>query len=852
MSTLTQTLRRAAFLCAFATSALVGTLVNGSEPKAMFSWDFNTQQDIAAWNFNCMTKPTLKDGALSADYTNWDPFVVSPIFEFKPQPGQYIEIRMKSTGNYLGEIFYAPTTEGPYGGFSQAKTTSWRIVHDGKWHTYQILPSWLAEPQIVRLRVDLGRPTDDEIKDGASVEIDYIRIYDLDIANTQAVAKAEWDEADLEKFQLDSDNEIKSWVSDIGAIDPHETGSNLYLEFTQDATGEAVPFPRANLRLLTGTGKGSVELQLPLFNLGDNGGDKFSKNVDLSAFGEWSAMLKDPAFRAYRWEISTPGQFTLKKLAFSKQPLGPGVVETQGNGNQTALARLTDGKAAVQYEALVRNGGGDKLANFQFATTSKTSAAKLLSVSMQKVNVDPLLGFNPTGDRLASKGLDNAEPAAPIELQADATGAVSFPADLELLPGEAFAIVMKYEVTQAGKTKTGLKMTANDQRFSFEPEFNVLSAIDVPKMDYVAAPQKLESDYEIGAFYFPGWSRRSGWDKIDEAAPIRKPLLGYYDEANPEVVDWQIKWAAENGIQFFFVDWYWKHGQVNLEHWIKAFQQAKYRSNLKWAVMWANHTGYGTHSTKDWEAVSKYWIENYFNTPEYYTIDGKPVVVMWDHTIVDHDMIEEAKAEGVELKAGEGCKRAFEIVRKACVDAGFPGVYFIAIKWPEHGVDPGTVQKYADAGFDATTIYHFMYGGKELKDPNLYSFDQVAAAQKPNWDERAKTGILPTIPNISTGWDSRPWHGFRNTVVYGRSVEAFRRILKDYKEYAKETDNKRVVLAPMNEWGEGSYIEPNNEFGFGMYEAIREELCKEPEGGFPVNYAPYEVGLGPYDLPKDK
>ena len=36
-----------------------------------------------------------------------------------------------------------------------------------------------------------------------------------------------------------------------------------------------------------------------------------------------------------------------------------------------------------------------------------------------------------------------------------------------------------------------------------------------------------------------------------------------------------------------------------------------------------------------------------------------------------------------------------------------------------------------------------------------------------------------------------------------------------------------------------------------MYEAIREELCKEPEGGFPVNYAPYEVGLGAIRLAKE-
>ena len=36
-----------------------------------------------------------------------------------------------------------------------------------------------------------------------------------------------------------------------------------------------------------------------------------------------------------------------------------------------------------------------------------------------------------------------------------------------------------------------------------------------------------------------------------------------------------------------------------------------------------------------------------------------------------------------------------------------------------------------------------------------------------------------------------------------------------------------------------------------MYEAIRETFCEKPSDGFPDNYAPYEVGLGPYDLLKN-
>ena len=38
--------------------------------------------------------------------------------------------------------------------------------------------------------------------------------------------------------------------------------------------------------------------------------------------------------------------------------------------------------------------------------------------------------------------------------------------------------------------------------------------------------------------------------------PERTPLLGYYDEANPEIADWEIKWAVEHGINCFIYCWY--------------------------------------------------------------------------------------------------------------------------------------------------------------------------------------------------------------------------------------------------------------------------------------------------------
>ena len=54
--------------------------------------------------------------------------------------------------------------------------------------------------------------------------------------------------------------------------------------------------------------------------------------------------------------------------------------------------------------------------------------------------------------------------------------------------------------------------------------------------------------------------------------PERTPLMGYYDEENPEVCDWEIKWALEHGINCFIYCWYRK---LENEAWQGAFACCK-------------------------------------------------------------------------------------------------------------------------------------------------------------------------------------------------------------------------------------------------------------------------------------
>ncbi len=403
--------------------------------------------------------------------------------------------------------------------------------------------------------------------------------------------------------------------------------------------------------------------------------------------------------------------------------------------------------------------------------------------------------------------------------------------------GDTTSVEAQLEFERAGEYTLPFTIVAAGAVASLagEVKVKVSPSLGLPAAAYVPQPKPAETDYDIGALYFPGWARVEAWQRVWKTCPERKPVLGWYDEANPEVVDWQIKWLDENGIRTLYVDWYWCRGSQGLYHWVKAFYKAKYRGLIKWAMMWANHNAAGSHSVEDQRAVTKFWIENYFNTPEYLTIDGKPVVWIWAPSNMQRDV-----PEG-------GCRRLLDISREMAVAAGYKGIHFVAMKWPESEYKPSVIQMYKDFGFDMTGIYHFMSHGGRSDTSRRFSYKLVADANPENWWGQYKSGILPFIPNLSTGWDDRPWND--HCEIYGKNAADFRRICVAAKDFADKTGVKRLCLAPLNEWGEGSYAEPNAEHGFGFYEAVRDVFCKRPAGGWPLNYGPKDVRLGPYDLP---
>ncbi|HEX73179.1 MAG TPA: hypothetical protein ENN65_07675 [Candidatus Hydrogenedentes bacterium] len=355
---------------------------------------------------------------------------------------------------------------------------------------------------------------------------------------------------------------------------------------------------------------------------------------------------------------------------------------------------------------------------------------------------------------------------------------------------------------------------------------------------YVPEPAPVNTVVDVCAYYFPGWDADAKYDCLRYTAPIRKPLLGYYDESNPECVDWQIKWAVENGIRCFLVDWYWVDGRQSLRHWFDAYRKARYRDYLKVAIMWANHNPPGTHSREDWRTVTREWIEQYFTLPGYYHINGKPAVFLWDSRLIRSD-----------LGGSEAVAAAFEESQSMARDAGYEGVEFIIL---QNHANSGDIERWLKEGYAGNTSYHEFGDALHMApSPSQARYADVADTAPDAWEQRRiRSGGLTYYPVVDTGWDSRPWHGANAMAFHGRTVTDFKRLLTAARDYCAKNEQQTLVLGPINEWGEGSYIEPNLEFEFGMYEAIREVLGVGNREDWPENLSPRDVRLGPYDFPR--
>lgn len=390
-----------------------------------------------------------------------------------------------------------------------------------------------------------------------------------------------------------------------------------------------------------------------------------------------------------------------------------------------------------------------------------------------------------------------------------------------------------------------------------ECTINFSEAMKLTKSSYVPEPNPVKNKYLIGINYFPGWKGTNyGWQKI-ERWPERKPALGWYDEGSPEVSDWEIKWCLEHGISFFNYCWYHqnisqsKQLLLRLEHALNdGLLKSKYVPMFKFTIMYENRISDISAPSDFTEIVFPYWLEHYFTNSSYLKVDNKPILFIYLPDKLRRD-----------LGGSENVKKAFEVMRQKCREKGLDGLIIVAMY---HYIppDPAEMKILADEGYDATSAYiHAFINYKGFsKCPHgehIHSPDEAIRMHEEVWQMRKESSSLPYILNLTMGWDRSPWNHFLTHsvpwVLNCRWVippEQFKVLCRKAKEImdgapSSQLDSKILLIDNWNEWGEGHYVAPCRQYGFGYLDAIREIFATDTTEH--LDLIPEDVGLGPYD-----
>jgi hypothetical protein len=361
-----------------------------------------------------------------------------------------------------------------------------------------------------------------------------------------------------------------------------------------------------------------------------------------------------------------------------------------------------------------------------------------------------------------------------------------------------------------------------------------------------------ETSIDTWMWYFAGWEpeyRYDSWRELAVRAPQRLPLLGdpavrfegvpYYYNDNRDLMAWHVRWMREAGVKaiaFEFTPTYDEQGELSTPFWGNralelaflgkdelggpAVAAGPYTESMDFVIMWTNHPMPGLGSDGATPELADYMVTQYLAQPNYARIDGKPVLLLWmTSNLIDALGSTRAAADYLEL------------LRVKSREHGLGEILILSVH--ESPDAAGLVE----LGLDGATGYHHdstggytertrvLADGQEIVDRHEDFLTQTLPGYEAIWRSATKdcqahdlTYVVPVCPMQDWLPMERDW----KSVVYdGTSFEAFGQMLDRARAVIAEHSLAPLVLVEAwNEWGEGSYLEPSMEYGFGWLQAM--------------------------------
>lgn len=328
------------------------------------------------------------------------------------------------------------------------------------------------------------------------------------------------------------------------------------------------------------------------------------------------------------------------------------------------------------------------------------------------------------------------------------------------------------------------------------------------------------------------------WSAVKSARPLfrghkqpRIPLDNrYYDlvEEGLQTWQWQAGLAQKYGVYGFCIYHYWfQPGKQLLERPMEILRDNP-QININYCICWANESWrrnwYGQQhemlmeqkygGEKEWTIHFNY-LNTFFQDKRYIKINNKPVINIYRSADI------------------EQLPQMLEVWNKLAMESGFDGLYIVSAR-------TAGVLDDRDNLFDA---YYMFEPGYTLKKglKSYQEFGYLAGTMiKRLWNKCFKKSILEhkidtkmiyrnierlnlpdkCFPGTFPQWDNTPRTGNIGLYYKNSSPELFEEHIK--KLWSCYSDTREFLyLNAWNEWGEGAYLEPDEDNKYRYLEVIK-------------------------------
>ena len=335
---------------------------------------------------------------------------------------------------------------------------------------------------------------------------------------------------------------------------------------------------------------------------------------------------------------------------------------------------------------------------------------------------------------------------------------------------------------------------------------------------------------ENDKWWGPGFTE---WTNVTRGRPMfeghyqpRRPgELGYYDLRVKEVRHRQVELARAYGIHGFCYYYYWFSGRRLLERPLDLMLADK-ELDFPFCVCWANENW-----TRRWDGSEQDVLMEQKHLPDdpaefirdlapvlqdrrYITVNGAPLLLVYRPAIIPD------------------LGNVLRIWRRTAEESGIARLHVCAVQ--SFGYRSGL-----DDGFDAMAEFppHSVPDADiTQKTPGVVPQFKGKICSYPELVKHSvglRTGIgLPVYRGVMTGWDNTARRGVTGHIYRDATPEQYEvwlRRLIDYTRRHHQGDHRLLFVNAWNEWAEGTYLEPDEKFGYRFLEATARAVFGVPE-----------------------